>query len=345
MSQRLSRWRNLPALAGAMVMLCASAASFGVTELKPSTVPPAFKLKDIADKEVSLADLKGKVVVLVFGEIYHDKTIDGCHQIEQILKDERLQGTEIVPLLITAQQAKADEFKLEAARKTSLNVLRDTDRKVFGAYQVVAMPSVVVIDKEGKVISAVGGLIPQFSDIVSDSLLVGAGKLSMEQFQLARTAQTQPAQDANALRAQRIGLLAKQLGIRGMNDLAAEKFNEAIKLDPHQVEARVDFGNLLLKRQRLADAEAQFRAALAEQSTSVTAALGLAFVQAQRGGPELQAAEKTVREILARSPTQARAHYLLGTILQSRGKTEDAAASFKKAAQLLLEQVQEESLP
>jgi Tfp pilus assembly protein PilF/peroxiredoxin len=337
--------RFLAGLAVVLLGLLAVVSSRGVTQLKQSMEAPGFKLKDTAGTEVALADLKGKIVVVIFGELYHDKTVDGCRQIETVLKDERLRGVEIVPLLITAQEAKAEDFKLEAAGKVSMMVLRDTERKAFGDYQVTAMPSVVVVDKEGKVVSAVAGLIPQFSDIVSDSLMLAAGKLSNEQFLKARAPQFQAAPDDTVVRAQRIALLAKQLGLRGMDDLAVEKFNEALKLDPHQLDGRVDYGNLLLKRQRLAEAEAQFRAALAVQANSLPATLGLAFVQAQRGGPELDAAEKTVRDILMKNPTQARAHYLLGTILQTRGKMDDAAASFKKAAQLLLEQSQEESLP
>ena len=71
-------------------------------------------------------------------------------------------------------------------------------------------------------------------------------------------------------------------------------------------------------------------------------ALGLAFVQAQRGGTELADAERTVRDVLGRNPAYPRAHFLLGMILEQQGKTQDAAASYKKAAQLLLDRSEEE---
>jgi Tfp pilus assembly protein PilF len=94
---------------------------------------------------------------------------------------------------------------------------------------------------------------------------------------------------------------------------------------------------LLLRRQRLADAESEFRQVLQARPNSMQASLGLAFVQVMRGGGELDQAEKTVRDLAARNPNEPRVHYLMGLINEQRGKSQDASASFKKAAQLLLE--------
>jgi Tfp pilus assembly protein PilF len=144
------------------------------------------------------------------------------------------------------------------------------------------------------------------------------------------------------VRAERVSQLARQLARRGLDDMAAEKFREALALDPHHVPAHLELGMLMLKQQRLPDAEQQFRAVLADQPLSMRASLGLAFVQTQRGGVELDQAEQTVRELLARNPAQPRAHYLMGLINEQRGKSQDAAANFKRAAQLLLERSDEE---
>lgn len=327
----------------ASLLLVTARAALGVTQFKQGMEAPDFKIKDTAGADVSLSSFRGKTVVLIFGELYHDKTLEACKQIDAVLQDERLKDAGIMPVLVTAQEAKAEDFRTEAL-KVPMLVLRDTDRKAFGTYQVDVLPSVVVIDKEGHIVSAMGGLMPQMSDEVSDSLLLATGKLSLEQYQKARSTQATPVADETVLKAQRTAALAKQLAQRGLDDLAAEKFAEALKLDGHQITGRIDFGMLLLKGQHFAEAEAQFKAALQQQPGSVEASLGLAYVQAQRGGVELDAAEKTVRDILVRNPVQPRAHFLLGVILQGRGKNDEAMASFKKAAELLL-QSQEESMP
>ncbi len=113
-------------------------------------------------------------------------------------------------------------------------------------------------------------------------------------------------------------------------------------MDPNHLPAHLEYGQLLLRRRRLPEAEREFRSVLAQQPSSTQALLGLAFVQTLRGGKELDFADRIARDILAQNPSQPRAHFLLGLVAEQRGKTEDAAASFKKAAQLLLERSEQE---
>ncbi|MEI8198373.1 MAG: tetratricopeptide repeat protein, partial [Phycisphaerae bacterium] len=206
---------------------------------------------------------------------------------------------------------------------------------------------VVVIDKAGHVVLARAGMTPQFSDNLSDALLYAAGKLSLEQYELTLHPKAQPAANESdpAVKAGRIAGLAQQLARRGLDDMAAEKYAEALQLDPKQPGAHLGFGMLQLKRGKLAEAEVQFKLLLEQDPKSLEAKLGLAFVQTSRGGGELDLAEQSVREILVANPTLARGHYLLGLIAQQRKKPEEAAQSFKKAAEILMDQVPQETTP
>jgi Tfp pilus assembly protein PilF len=65
--------------------------------------------------------------------------------------------------------------------------------------------------------------------------------------------------------------------------------------------------------------------------------LGIDAVRIKRGGEGLNQADIDLRKVLATSPKLARAHYLLGLIHQQRAEQADAAASFRTAAELLLE--------
>jgi Flp pilus assembly protein TadD len=216
-------------------------------------------------------------------------------------------------------------------------VLHDRDRTAFAAYQVSVLPSVVVIDPQGRVVHALAGLSPAFRDVVTDAVLFAAGRLSGEQ--LARTLHPTrgPAEAPGARRAARLTELGKQLSRSGMHDLAAEKFREALTVDPRCAAARVGLGRGAIQRRRLAEAEGHFRGALEVEPGSTEAALGLAAVLAMRGGGELPQAEQHVRNVLARRPNDAEAHYLLGVILEESGKTKESMASYRKSAELLLE--------
>ena len=326
-------------LCAALLALLAAPAARGVTHLKRGDAAPAVALKDLRGAGVDTDKLRGRVVVLVFGELYHEKTRQACGRLDAALRDARLEGESVAPLLVCTQPAAPEDAAQVAARVT---VLRDPDRRAFGDYRVAAMPSVVVIDRDGRVVHATAGLTPRLEDVLTDSLLFAAGRLSAAQYEAALNPPPATTSVGADVRADRVWQLARQLARRGLDDMAAEKCAEALALDPRHVPAHLELGVLMLKRQRLPDAERHFRAVLAEQPASAEASLGLAFVQAQRGGAELDQAEKTVRELLARNPAQPRAHFLLGLINERRGKPQDAAAHFKRAAQLLLERPEEE---
>lgn len=340
----MRRYRNeLLVLAQAMLAQLLSCSSRAVTHLKRQDPAPGIALKDGKGNEVASAQLKGRVVVVIFGELYHERTRQACDQIGAALKDQRLDGVEVVPVLIVTREAKAEEPGNAKANWLPPAILTDPQRKAFEAYRVMAMPSVVVIDKEGRVVHATAGAAAGLGDLVTDSVLLAVGKLSVENFDKSRNGQASAPASEEEIRAERLTQLARQLARRGLKEMAVEKYAEALKLSPNHAVAHLEYGSLLLGRRRLSEAESHFRAALAANPQALEAVLGIAFVQALRGGEELGEAERSVRSILAKSPAQPRAWYLLGLIQEQKKKPEEAAVSFKKAAQLLLEGVGEEA--
>jgi thioredoxin-like negative regulator of GroEL len=325
-------------LAMGLALLPASAQ--GVTHLKRMDEAPPITLKEMGGGEFSTARARGKILVLVFGELGHEKTQQAYDQIDAAMHDPRLSGVEIAPILIVTHEVKSEELSAYPGKKRPSTILHDADRTVFGTYRVAVMPSVVVVDGQGRVVHALAGLTGRFADTMTDALLLASGKLTVEKFEqsLNPAPTTGPGTD---VRAERIAQLARQLARRGMDELALEKYVEALALDDHNLAARLELGMLLLKARRLPEAERELRGVLAADANNAAAALGLAFVQQERGGDELKEAERTVRVILAKNPTLPRAHYLMGLIQEKRGNMDDALASFKKAAQLLLERSEE----
>ncbi|MCG3180770.1 MAG: hypothetical protein BIFFINMI_03133 [Phycisphaerae bacterium] len=335
----VAAWATLAAL----LWLALPATPAGaVTHLKRGDAADPVALSDLDGKQVSTADLKGRTLILVFGELYHPRTRDLCTQIATILKDGRLADQKIASILIVAQDAKPDELKAEMGDiHWPAIILHDAGRKAFGDYRVAVLPSLVVVDPEGKVVHAMAGPVDRLADVLTDALLLSAGKLSAERFEQTLHPQPTTAPSEESERSERFTQLARQLARRGMDDLAAEKYAEALSLDPGHESAHLGLGLLLLRQRRLAQAEERFRLVLLSDPQSQEAVLGLAYVQTLRGGAELAAAEKSVRDLLAKSPSQPRAHYLLGLICEQRHQTDKAAASFKRAAELLLERSEE----
>lgn len=328
-------------LAGMLLAIAAAAAlappAIAVTHLKRGMVAPTFDLPTLDGPALRNTDLRNRTFIIVFGELYHDKTLEACEAIRQALADERLAEEPIATLLVVAQDATAAELQaLVAEHDVRATVLHDTGRRAFGEYRVAVMPSVVVVDGKGRVVHAIGGYTARFRDILTDALLVATGKLSPEQFDQSLHPGSGEGPSEDELRAGRITQMARQLARRGLDEMAEEQYLEALRLAPDVAAARLGLGILLLHRKRLADAEAQFRQVLARQPQSVEAALGVAYVQTLRGGDELEQAEDSLHDLAAANPSEPRVQYLLGMIHQQRGEMEDAAASFRAAAEMMM---------
>ena len=335
-------------VAGAVVLLCLLTAPVpAVTHLEPGAPAPAFELPDLEGAKHALREFEGRPVVLVFGELYHGKTLEACRQITAVLKTEPLRDQTVMWVLIAAQDADPSALRARApeAEPVPSLILHDRGRTVYDAYRVAVLPSVVVADSEGRVVHTIAAFTERFSDILADALLLALGKIDRETFQRRLHPKAAGDADAAAVRAPRTTDLAHQLVRRGLVELASEKYAEALKHVPDYAPAHLGLGMLLLKERHLAEAEQQFRAVLEVDPSLSDASLGLAFVQTLRGKDELEPAEQRVRQILARNPNEARAHYLLGLIHKQRNQMEEAAASFQEAAELLLRHTQPERFP
>lgn len=345
----ITRIGLLPTWAVAGLALLTSAAwvdpTCAVIHLQRGEDAPNVELTDAAGAATSIDSLRGSTVVLVFGELYHSRTLRACAQINQALADERLRGEPIDALLIVTRLEEIKTTDGGGADLSPITVLHDTERVAFEAYRVAVLPSVVVIDTQGRVVHAIATLTTDFADRLTDALLMATGKLSAEQFEARRHPQTEPGLTEDQARAHRLTMLADQLSARGLVALAEQKYAESLELDPMQTAAWVGMGTLKLRRGRLSEAEQQFRKALKQDPGSTDAALGLAFVMTRRGGDELLEARKLTRKVIASDPSQPRAHYMLGLIHEQLGDSEAAADSFKRAAELLLDYYELEPTP
>lgn len=300
-----------------------------------SAAPP-ITLTSLEGEKVSTSQFAGRPLVLVFGELDHGGVQRTCADVLDVLADRRIPADTVVPIMVIAKDQPIDELRDRAleGRFPGL-ILHDPQREAFGAYRVLVLPSVVVVDAERRVVYAAPGFVPRFRDLLAESLLVATGRETDAQFEKSLALESDE-KDPVLLRVERLMRLGDELQRHDLADMAEARYREAIALLPEHIPSRLALARLLVRDHRLDEAETQCREALSRRPDSVDAALVLAEVQISRPGDDLQTPERAIDQILEHDPMNARAQYLKGRIHEKRGEASLAAEAYRAALEILL---------
>ena len=108
-------------------------------------------------------------------------------------------------------------------------------------------------------------------------------------------------------------------------------YHQAAVFQPKEAEPHLDAGQLLERENKFADAEQEYKQAVAlDPSSDALASLAEIYVRGRRF-PE---AEEYLRKLVAAHPDKAAAHFQLGRTLEAEGKHDDAIAELEAAAKL-----------
>ncbi len=150
-----SRVLRATALTAALALTGAAAAS---ADVRPGETAPGFKLVDTSGRSVSLASLKGKVVVLEWtnDQCPYVRKHYGTDTMQTLQRDATGQGVVWLTVISSApgtqgnvSAAQAD--KLTADRKAApSHVVFDPEGDVGRLYKATSTPHMYVIDKDGK---------------------------------------------------------------------------------------------------------------------------------------------------------------------------------------------------
>jgi thiol-disulfide isomerase/thioredoxin len=133
-----------------VALLAALAAFAWPAAATDGAVPaPPFTLASRAGGEVSLADLKGQVVMINFWASWCGPCRKEFPALDQIYTKYKPMGFTLVAINVESEKADAEKFL--ATTPASFPILFDPDNKVSGSYGVSAMPTTVLVDRQGRV--------------------------------------------------------------------------------------------------------------------------------------------------------------------------------------------------
>jgi len=142
-----------------LLILCACLCSCSIGE-EPRKGPPAkiavdaaapdFRLKDLKGQDVSLGSMKDRPVLLVFGTTWCPYCREEIPHIKEIYRQGREKKLEVLNIYINEPEAKVAAFA--AKHELPYPVLLDKDGQVAERYQVRGVPTLVLLDRQGKIV-------------------------------------------------------------------------------------------------------------------------------------------------------------------------------------------------
>ena len=341
-------------LALSLALLCFAAPAAALDGLQVGMKAPLIKLKDLQGKEVALADQRdANAVVIVFWATWSDNSAPMLERLEQLYRKHKREKLRVLAVNVEKQQPDAQD--LAEIKKTvtrlglTITVLLDDGLKTFREFGVVAVPSTVVVDKEGTIRGEMASFpIAQREDLF-DLIDAVAEKREVAKRQVQTGYQPEP-------RAVRYYNLARAMVSRGMSDTVDDNLKKSIDTDAKFVLPLLLLAKLYRERAETEEA-IEFRGAavvtatfkaerekyLKEAVQLVEKALKLAPPSAAvlmedalvriASGKNDEAKERLL-EAIKMDPSYTPAHFLLAAQLVREGKTKEGEAEFRKALQL-----------
>ena len=113
---------------------------------------PAFTLKTLDGRAVSLADFRGRVVLLDFWGTFCPPCLAALPQLQALHDKHAARGFAVVGVTVDDRPA----LVKKATAKISYPIVQATPQ-VWSAYKVNALPSLVLVDRDGKILKRFGG--------------------------------------------------------------------------------------------------------------------------------------------------------------------------------------------
>jgi thiol-disulfide isomerase/thioredoxin len=127
-------------------------------ELRAGDTAPSFTLPAFDGRQVSLADLRGRVVCLDFWASWCATCRTALPALDALAR--RTPSAAFVAIDVDMSRADADRFLAEHIPEPALTVLHDPEGAVLARYRAGGLPTLYLIDRDGVVRLAESGYSP-----------------------------------------------------------------------------------------------------------------------------------------------------------------------------------------
>jgi tetratricopeptide (TPR) repeat protein len=236
---------------------------------------------------------------------------------------------------ITAETEKRDEL-LTLMNEIEINfpVLLDLGRDVYGSYGIRVYPTTLIIDREGKIASAMPGHALSYKVRLDGTLQYVLGEIDEAKLKDIISPKKKE-RDVTALYAERKYNLALKFTEMRLFDQAIEFAKQAIEARPDIAKSHILLGYLYLDDREAEKAVTQFEKAVLIDPASNDAGTGLGAALVEVGN--FDRAIEVLDKALLQNPNPQRTFYELGRAYELKGDNENAAAMYKESIEKIMD--------
>lgn len=132
-----------------MALICLATLSGAAASSGTIDMAPDFALKGSTGENLRLSELRGQVVMINFWASWCGPCRQEIPHLEALYKRYEALGFELLGINVEKDRRKADQLLRDM--DVSFPILFDSTSEVFELYNVIAMPSTVLIDRDGKI--------------------------------------------------------------------------------------------------------------------------------------------------------------------------------------------------
>ncbi len=310
-------------------------ASSSARRIAEGAATPEFSALDAAGKPFAYKRSRSKVLMLTFFSSQQKRSQEAIEDILSVLSGIPADKLTSLQIAFVTQNIDDKEFIASIQRDAPcpVQIIRDDQYKIWGKFGVIATPTVLISDPQGKVLCVKPGHAYDFTPVVKSRLFQALDIPYVAGPDTASTVRT-VANSTSSAKAKRHWQMAKMLSKKGRISSAIEQAQTAHKIDPNSAEIALELGELLCQAGKAPEA-IKLVSTLSGRSNRDKARINLIRGWGQRQLGQLEEAEKSLEAGIKQDPTSPRLLFELGRIHQARNNAEQAMRVFFQALQLI----------
>jgi tetratricopeptide (TPR) repeat protein len=296
---------------------------------------PEFQAVDITGKPFACTRSSGKAMMLTFlssKQKNSQRAVEDIFRILSSIPSDKLSSLQVAFVL---QNVDDKEFVASIQKETPsvVHILDDDQYNIWGKFGVIATPTVLISNPQGKLLCVKPGHTYDFAQVIKSRLFQALEIPYDVRTKDSPTVRT-VANSTLSAKAKRHLQMAKLLSGKSKISSAVEQAQMAYEIDPNSPKVALDLGELLCRAGQ-AQKAITLVSSLSSQNDRDKARINLIMGWAKRQLNQPEEAEKHLLEGINQDPMLPRLYFELGRIFQKRNNSQEAMQAYFQALQLI----------